>query len=143
MCLLAYAGFFRIFELLSIRRNNIATEDVYHKLFVEVSKTDKYRDGSWVYIAKTVNFTCPYTYLFKYLVVAGIPPFSQDFIFRSLRYDKKSEGNVLSSKLLIAGRAGEILKEKLEAIGVDSSRFSYHSFRSGGASSAANLNVPD
>ena len=143
MCLLTYAVFFRIFELLSIRRNNIATEDVSHKIFVEVSETDKYRDGSWVYIAKTGNVTCPYTYLLKYLVVAGIPPFSQYFIFRSLMYDKKSKGNVLSSKLLIAGRAGEIFKEKLEAIGVDSSRFSNHSFRSGEATSAANLNVPD
>ena len=50
MCLLAYAGFFRISELLSIRRSNIVTEDLYHKIFIEVSKTDKYREGSWVYI---------------------------------------------------------------------------------------------
>ena len=40
MCLLAYAGFFRISELLSIRRSNIVTEDLYHKIFIEVSKTD-------------------------------------------------------------------------------------------------------
>ena len=57
MCFLAYAGFFRISELLNIRRNNIVTEDHYHKIFVEVSKTDKYRKGSWVYIAKTGNLT--------------------------------------------------------------------------------------
>ena len=128
---------------LSIRRSNIVTEDLYHKIFVEVSKTDKYREGSWVYIAKTGNCTCPYTYLIKYLEAARIPSFSQNFIFRSLRYDKKSKGNVLSSKPLTASRAGEILKEKLEAIKLDPSKFSNHSFRSGGATSAANLNVPD
>ena len=143
MCLLAYAGFFRISELLSIRRSNIVTEDLYHKIFVEVSKTDKYREGSWVYIAKTGNCTCPYTYLIKYLEAARIPSFSQNFIFRYLRYDKKLKGNVLSSKPLTASRAGEILKEKLETIGLDPSKFSNHSFRSGGATSAANLNVPD
>ena len=143
MCLLAYAGFFRISELLSIRRSNIVTEDLYHKIFVEVSKTDKYRDGSWVYIAKTSNCTCPYTYLIKYLEAARIPLFSQNFIFRSLRYDKNLKCNVLSSKPLTASRAGEILKEKLLAIGLDPSKFSNHSFRSGGATSAANLNVPD
>ena len=143
MCLLAYAGFFRISELLSIRRSNIVTEDLYHKIFVEVSKTDKYREGSWVYIAKTGNCTCPYTYLIKYLEAARIPSFSQNFIFRSLRYDKKLKGNVLSPKPLTASRAGEILKEKLEAIGLDPFKFSSHSFRSGAATSAANLNVPD
>ena len=58
--LLAYAGFFRISELLSIRRSNIVTEDLYRKIFIEVNKTDKYRKGTLVYIAKTGNFTCPY-----------------------------------------------------------------------------------
>ena len=53
------------------------------------------------------------------------------------------KGNVFSSKPLTAGRAGEILKEKLKAIGLDPSKFSSLSFRSGGATSAANLNVPD
>ena len=53
------------------------------------------------------------------------------------------KGNVLSSKPLTASRAGEILKEKLESIGLDPSKFSNYSFRSGGATSAANLNVPD
>ena len=143
MCLLAYAGFFRISELLSIRRSNIVTEDLYHKIFIEVSKTDKYREGSWVYIAKTGNFTCPYTYLIKYLEAARIPSFSQNFIFRSLRYDKNLKSNVLSSKPLTPSRAGEILKEKLKAIGLDPSKFSNHSFRSRGATSTANLDVPD
>ena len=143
MCLLAYAGFFRIPELLSIRRSNIVTEDLYHKIFIEVSKTDKYREGSWVYIAKTGKFTCPYTYLIEYLEVARIRSFSQNFIFRSLQYDKNLKGNILSSKPLTAGRAGGILKEKLKAIGLDPSKFSNHTFRSRGATSAANLNVPD
>jgi len=49
----------------------------------------------------------------------------------------------MTSKPLTASRAGEILKEKSEAIGLDPSKFSSHSFRSGGATSAANLNVPD
>ena len=135
--------FFRISELLSIRISNIVTEDLFHKIFIDVSKTDKYRESSWVYIAKTGKFTCPYTYLIKYLEVARIPSFSQIFIFRSLRYDKNLKGNVMSSKPLTASRAGEIPKEKLKAIGLDPSKFSNHSFRSGGATSAANLNVPD
>jgi len=55
--------FFCTAELLSIRRSNIVTEDLNHMIFIEVSKTNKYREGSWVYTAKTCNFTCPHTYL--------------------------------------------------------------------------------
>ena len=53
------------------------------------------------------------------------------------------KGNFFSSKPLTAGRAGKILKEKLKAIGLDPSKFSNHSFRSGGATSAANQSVPE
>ena len=53
------------------------------------------------------------------------------------------KGNFFSSKPLTAGRAGEILKEKLKAIGLDPSKFSNHSLRSGGATSAANQSVPE
>ncbi|CAH3039681.1 unnamed protein product [Porites lobata] len=66
-----------------------------------------------------------------------------NFLVRSLRYDKDLKSNVLSSKPLTASRAGEILKGKLKAIGLDPSKLSSDSFRSGGATSAANLNVPD
>ena len=79
-----------------------------------------------MYNAKTGNFTCPCTYPYVhlniYLEEANIPPCSQDFrsVFRSRRYDKRSKENVLSSKPLSPQRAREILKEKLEAIVVDS-----------------------
>ena len=98
MCLLAYAGFFRISELLSIRRSNIVTEDLYHKIFIEVSKTDKYREGSWVYIAKTGNFTCPYTYLIKYLEAARIPSFFSEFHFQILTVRQEFEEQCLVFK---------------------------------------------
>ena len=50
---------------------------------------------------------------------------------------------MLTSKPLSRGRAGEILKEKLKTIGLDTSKLSNHSFKSRGATSTANLNVPD
>ena len=44
MCLLAYAGFFLISELLSIRRCSIVMADLTHKIFIEVIKSDEYRE---------------------------------------------------------------------------------------------------
>ena len=63
MCTCLCGFFFRISALLSIWRSNIVNEDRFYKILVEVSKADKYKEGSWVEIANTGNFTCPYAYL--------------------------------------------------------------------------------
>ena len=54
MYVLACAGLFRISKLLFIRCSNDITEDRY-KIFVEVSKVDEYKEGSWLYIARNVH----------------------------------------------------------------------------------------
>ena len=56
---------------------------------------------------------------YLYLEVARIPPSSQDCIFRSLRNDKRSKENELSSKPLSPGRARE-------AIGINRCGFGNH-----------------
>ena len=45
---------------------------------------------------------------YLYLEVARILPSSQDYIFRSLKNDKRSKENEISSKPLSPGRAREI-----------------------------------
>lgn len=77
----------------------------------------KYREGSWVHIAKTGNFTCPYTYFNNYL---------EWLVF-----------------LLSPGKAREILKKNQKLLELTHVAFSNHSFRSSGATAAANLNAPD
>ena len=51
MCLIGYAGFLRFIELVSIKRLYIFIRKMYMKIFLEKSKTDMYREGSWVLIA--------------------------------------------------------------------------------------------
>ena len=58
-CLIAYAGFLRSSELLGIRISDILFYSPYMTIFIECSKTDKYRDGAWVVIAKTGSLLCP------------------------------------------------------------------------------------
>jgi integrase len=43
MTLLGYAGFLRISELLNIRRSDLSFHDDYMSIFIEKSKTDRYR----------------------------------------------------------------------------------------------------
>jgi hypothetical protein len=100
MCLISYAGFLRISVVLNIRRNNIVFLDDHFKIFIECSKTDKYRDGAWAHIARTSTTTCPYNYLSKYLGIAKIKADSLNFIFRAIRYDKSLKCNVLSTPQL-------------------------------------------
>ena len=80
MCLISYAGFLRFNELVNIKRSDIHFRKAYLKLFIEKSKTDLYRDGSWVLIAKTGSLTCPYNMIRHYLKLANIPKASEEFI---------------------------------------------------------------
>ncbi|CAH3148188.1 unnamed protein product, partial [Porites lobata] len=68
LCVLGYAGFFRFNELVELRRCDFQFEDSFMRIFVHRSKTDVYRDGAWVVIAKTFKHTCPYLLVQRYFV---------------------------------------------------------------------------
>ena len=57
--LLGFPRFFRYSELINIRRCYIVFHKYYVHIFLEKSKTDIYREGSWMPIAKTFTDTCP------------------------------------------------------------------------------------
>ena len=49
-CLLECAGFMRSSEILNIKVADIVFDQTFMAVFIESSKTDKYRDGSWIMI---------------------------------------------------------------------------------------------
>ena len=67
MCLLSYAGFLRFSELANLRRSDIRFYSTHIVLHLEKSKTDIYREGKEVYIAKTRSKICPVDILSRYL----------------------------------------------------------------------------
>ena len=67
-CLIGYAGFFRSNELLSIRRCDIMIYNTHMSIFIESSKTDKYRDGAWIVILRTRTALCLAENLERYLL---------------------------------------------------------------------------
>ena len=71
LCVLGYAGFFRFNELVQLRRCDFQFEDSFMRIFVQRSKTDIYRDGAWVVIAKTFKPTCPVLLTLRYFAVAS------------------------------------------------------------------------
>jgi hypothetical protein len=56
-CVFAYAGLLRSQELLNIKASHISLADDYLVLFIPSSKTDVYRQGQHVFIAKSNSAT--------------------------------------------------------------------------------------
>ena len=97
ICLIGYAGFLRFKELSNIKRKDIVFYDAYSKILIEKSKTDVYREGKWVLIGKTGNYTCPVSMLLRYIQKAKITHSHNNYIFRSLIYYKSSNSYRLES----------------------------------------------
>lgn len=140
-CLIAFAGFLRSDELLNIRVSDLRFEQSYMKIFIESSKTDKFRDGAWIVIAKTGTLLCPVTNVQKFISWSGLS--NDDYLFCNLSKTKEGfkvrKSNVKTSYTNLREQFLKALKPHV----TDVSKYCLHSLRSGGASAAANSGVKD
>ena len=83
-CLTAYAGILLVLELLNIKRSDLVFDTFFMSIFIQKSKTDIYRDGNWVIIARLDSNLCPVKNMELYLLWADVPADSDFFIFRNL-----------------------------------------------------------
>ena len=141
-CLLAYAGFLRADELISLRPCDIDIAEDKMIIRITHSKTDQLRHGDEVPIARTRNHTCLVAMLERYLRVAQISMNSTDFLFRPITKTKAGEKLRTSGKLSYS-TFHELFKKKLTELGYSAVEFGLHSLRAGGATAAANAGVPD
>lgn len=124
MCLLSFAGFIRISELLNIRRPDMIFNEDHISLFIEKSKTDCFREGSSVIIARTDEVACPVRMLTRYLQIANISELSQEYLFTPISYCKKKYSYVLRGEKSISySRARDTFKKALQEIGLENSKF--------------------
>ena len=145
MMLLGYAGFLRFNEIANIKASNLKVLPSHVEIVIEKSKTDVYRQGNTVVIARTNNATCPVAMLERYMNIARIAFGSNEFIFRAISFRKRSNSYVLCklNKPLSYSRARELLLQTLSSLGFDTKLFGLHSLRSGGASAAAHNRIPE
>lgn len=145
LCVLGYTGFLRFDELVGLKRCDFEFENSHMKVFVERSKTDVYREGAWVLIARTGKATCPVALVIRYFSLANLDPVSDEFIFRALTFLKSCGKYKLrnAASPLSYTRAREIVLNAFEGIGLKRSDYGLHSLRAGGASAAANSNIND
>ena len=133
LCTLGFAGFFRFNELGNMLCKHIAFFDDHIKIFVPHSKTDVYREGNFVYIAKTHSEYCPVSILLRYMREAKLSPTSDLPLFSPL--SKTKSGYVMRSSKLSYSRCREVFKEALGVLGCDPKVYGLHSLRSGGITS--------
>ena len=139
ICLLAFAAFLRFEELAKLVRSDVETDSEKLQLFIESSKTDKYRDGAWVVVAVTGKVTCPVNMMNRYLDKAQLSHDSPLFCqLTRTKYGYKARARGLSYT-----RLRELVTEAFRGIVPDLARIGTHSLRSGGATAAANAGVPD
>ena len=141
VCLLAFAGFFWIDEVLKLRCEDVQFCADHMKIRVRGSKTDQYRKGDTVLVARSSECTCPVAMLEKYIKLGRVDTKPSEFLFRGISKTKYRES--LRSGPISYTRLREVVKQKLKDLGFDESVFGLHSLRAGGATAAANKGVPD
>ena len=87
-CLLAYSGFLRVSQLLNIQSCDILFYQSRMSVFIQKSKTDIYRDGDRIVIARIGNKLCPVQNLENYLEWSCNPSDGDVYLFRNLTKSK-------------------------------------------------------
>ena len=141
VCLVAFAGFLRCDELIKLRCKDVSFNEQGMVINVVSSKTDQYREGASLVIARTGTPMCPVDMMQKYFSMAGLSHTS-DKLFRGIVSTKAGE-RLRKEGGLSYSRLRELLLAKIEQLGMDPKLFGMHSLRAGGATAAANAGVPD
>ena len=136
--------FFVTRVFLDRRRSSVLEEVILRFMMtikVEKSKIDQLRQGDEVIIAKSDGIACPASILRDYLIRLNIDPHSNQLILRQLVKTKSSYKLVNRDKPISYTTFRDHLSKSFPSVVPDPSVYGTHSFRSGGATKAANSGV--
>ena len=142
IALLAYSAFLRYDQLAKLRSCDVRFSAESMSVHVTSSKTDQYRQGASVLVARSGMPTCPVDMLERYFALAGMSSTSKLRLFHGIVHAKAGD-RLRSSGSLSYTRMRELFLTKLSQFGFDPKQFGLHSLRAGGATAAANAGVPD
>ena len=144
VCLIGFAGFMRIEELLSTQLKNVTISPDHLKIFLPRSKSDQHRQGNEVLIAKTGTKFCPVGHVKKFLQEAklDIHDNPEAYLIPKLHKTKRAH-NASKTKGVSYTTIREHFSKNMDTVRKIDENFGLHSLRSGGASSAAQHGVSD
>jgi integrase len=138
---LCYAGFLRYSDLMTVQWQEILFFPSHMELFLEKTKTDQYREGRWVLISRVPGRYCPVALVERLLRLGQYAAQGAGPLIRNT--------SVTPSQQLIRERQPSYttvlswFKAGAERLGLDPDEYGTHSGRRGGATRAANVDVPD
>lgn len=133
LLLIGFAGAFRRSELVALSYDDIEFVEQGLLINLRKSKTDQIGEGRKIAIPFARGTTCPVLALKQWLEISKI---TGGPLFRPITRHGKIENSALS-----ANAVAIIVKDNAKAIGLDASKFSGHSLRSGLVTSAAKIGV--
>ena len=143
MSVLAFAGFLRADELRQLQTQDILMHENFVTIVLRQSKTDQFRQGNHVDVAKTGNLSCPVFWLNKYFSAARIDlNIGGQFVFRQISVCKAGKKLVSVNKPLSYTATKEAIIPLVKKYMGKGAKVGMHSFRSGGATTAAKARVP-
>ena len=142
IALLSFSAFLRYDEVAKLRCCDIKFTPEAMSVVIRSSKTDQYRQGDVVPVARTGTAMCPVGMMERYYEMGEIGHNSDLPLFRVITTTKCGQ-RLRASGSLSYTRMREIFLGKLSELGLDASKFGLHSLRAGGATAAANAGVAD
>ncbi|XP_063397693.1 uncharacterized protein LOC134682015 [Mytilus trossulus] len=140
MIVLSFSGFLRFDELSSLKCKGVTVYDEFLKLFISHSKTDQYRQGNEILIAKGKTIACPVSIFQNYIDLAKLNLNSDFYIFRPIFRHKSIAKLIYKNKKISYTAARENILKRLKLI-APTLNLGLHSLRAGGATAAASSEV--
>ena len=128
---LAYALLLRHDEISHINCSHITLSDEGLKFFIPSSKTDVYRQGKFVFLAKDNHDL--YDLFFQYLKKSNLNLKMNHFLICPIIYDPRRKSFSLKNAKLSYAVFRDIVKDAVSALGFDPDEYGIHSCHSGGA----------
>jgi len=140
LCCLAFNSLMRSAEVLSLQTGDVKIVNTGLILCLRKSKTDQFRRGHEIPLAKSTSKICPVTHLLAYCRAAKLTLLrtSHAPLFQTVRR------NTLTGKPLLYADFLRIFRQALARVGFDPisiKKYGTHSFRSGGASRAVQVGM--
>jgi integrase len=134
---LCYVGFLQFSDLMTVQWQEIQFFLTHMELFLEKSKTDQYREGRWVLIARVGGRFCPVALVERLLRAGRYQLLGPGPLIRNVSREQVLPRQPSYTTVLSYFKAGA------ELLGLDPAECGTHSGRRGGATRATNVDVPD
>ena len=137
---LRFFGFLRWGDLSRLTVDNLQFADTHLAIFLTQRKNDQFRNGSWVFIARSDISPCFVSVVEKFIKMGRHESNSRLFC-QILKNEKRM--HLRKEPYMSYSRANELIKQELQKPRLDPGVYGIHILRAGGASAAAALGIPD